>query len=92
MAFQPGWEHADPGADGNCVTNVRFPRGWDQDRGRQATWPRYNNVPRVDSQVAGMAHGEKARAGKTGPLTPGLLALTMTAIPYSAAEAIALEL
>jgi hypothetical protein len=53
---------------------------------------RYNNVPRVNSQVAGIAHGKKARAGNAGPLTPGLLALTMTAIPYSAAEAIAQEL
>jgi len=53
---------------------------------------RYNNVPRVNSQVAGDGAREKAQAGNTGPLTPGLLALTMTAIPYSAAEAIAQEL
>jgi hypothetical protein len=33
-----------------------------------------------------MAHGKQALAGNTSPLTPGLLALTITAIPYSAAE------
>jgi hypothetical protein len=39
-----------------------------------------------------MAHGKQARAGNTDPLTSALLALTMTAIPYSAAEAIAQKL
>jgi len=34
----------------------------------------------------GMAHGKQALAGNASPLTPGLLALTMTAIPYLAAE------
>ena len=54
-----GLGHADPGADGNCVTNVRFPRGWGP-RSRPSSYvaARYNNVPRVNSQVAGMAHGK----------------------------------
>jgi hypothetical protein len=39
-----------------------------------------------------MAHGKQARAWHSNPLTPGLLTLTMTAIPYSAAEAVAPKL
>jgi len=60
MAFQPSWGHADPGVDGNCVTNVRFPKGWGP-RSRPSSYvaARYNNVPRVNSQVAGMAHGKR---------------------------------
>src|SRR5580692_12292133 len=82
-----GLGHADPGADGDSVTNVRFPKDWGtQDRGHQATWQCAETMSPREFPGRGMAHGKQARAGNTGPLTPGLLALTMTAIPYLAAE------
>ena len=48
------------GADGDSVTNVRFPKGWDTTiaaiklRGHAL-----NNVPRVNSQVAGRCTGNR---------------------------------
>jgi hypothetical protein len=39
-----------------------------------------------------MACGKQAPAGNTGPLTPGLLALTITGNSYSFTEAVAQEL
>ena len=79
--------HADSGADGDSVTNVRFPKGRDTTiaaiklRGHAL-----NNVPRREFPGRGTVHGKQARARNTGPLTPGLLALTMTAIPISSVK------
>jgi hypothetical protein len=88
-----GLGQTDPDADGDSVTNVRFSEGLGTKIA--AIKPRgsaLKQCPPHEFPGRGMAHGKQALARNTGPLTPGLLALTMTAIPYSTADAIAQEL
>jgi hypothetical protein len=52
--------HADSGADGDSVTNVRFPNDWDTKIAAIKLHGRaLNNVPRVNSQVAGWRTGNR---------------------------------
>jgi hypothetical protein len=81
-----GLGQTDPDADGDSVTNVRFSEGPDTKIATiKLRGSAIRQCPPREFPGRGVAHGKQALARNAGPLTPGLLTLTITAVPYSAA-------